>query len=69
MRDKKTRFWNAVLGEDFCRVVKIKSLMPYIADGMIWWPSLLVDDRAKQRSTTEPGWNQVRIKAIFGINK
>lgn len=59
-----SRFWNRLLNEKFRRVVKIKSLIPYYADGLLWWPVLLVDNEHNKRVTVTAGWSWARFKAL-----
>jgi hypothetical protein len=59
------RIWNRVLNENFRRVIRVKSLRPYWAEGQMWWPCLLVDDQNRSRVTVTPGWNLARIKNVL----
>src|SRR5438309_2198152 len=68
-RQFSARFWNRLLNEDFRRVIRIKSLMPFWCEGQFWWPCLLVDDRGGNRVTVTPGWNWARIRNVITGNR
>ncbi len=57
----KFRRWFLVDGD---RLVKIKSLRPHWDNGMLWWPSLLIDSGGGRSSITL-GWNWARVTAPF----
>ncbi len=62
----KTKCWRIILGEsNIGNVVKIKNWIPYWAEGCLWWPTMLIDTKCKERITSTPCWNRYRFKAIF----
>lgn len=66
MRD---RFLRWLLGYDpECRIVRVKSWVPWICRGELGWPTLLID-RHGGRQTSTPIWDRARWLGLVGLHR
>jgi len=65
MRGERLLRWLKLIGPRD-KLVRVKSWVPYICEGYLYWPVMLLDQPTHgYRATVVPRWDWIRLRNLF----